>query len=353
MARCVFLAAIAVAYVTQFATAVTPFAKGTAFVTLDIKGDAVSGTIWLDRDAVEVKYPIDKNGDVDYTDAELLLIRGPLTDYINNNLHIMWNGEIHPISPSEFAYAALPVERNNGVKVFFSVGGYKAGTPILVFSRLLNDFWRQSQTVLALSIDGRKEIWSLGTGHYCDSRLSPGSRMPAASQPADHGGFVAASRFGCAAMCMGVDSTTPLGKCPRCGGPIAPLLGAPIPAKGYLGPMGGVLMSYISGAYKLEAVLVSKSELRFYLCSEALSLQPATPLSGKGQLWPAGSKSVEPPEELKLAKDGSYLSMHVPDNLGLPFQARCTLNSTEFPGTRMVEFYIPVIAGLPSDSAKH
>ena len=345
MLRRIFVAFLVISAATQSAVAITPFARATAFITLDINKNAMSGVLWLDRDAVELKNPIDKNGDVDYTDAELMLVRGPMTDYINNNLQIMWDGEVHPISPSEFAYAAHPVERNNGVQIRFNVNGYKAGKPVVIYSRLLNDLWRQAQTVVAVTLDGRTEVWSLGPGHYYDSRLSPAGAQATTSQPATD---LAASRYGCQAMCLGVDSTTPMDKCPRCGGKPAPLFGAPIPGKGYIGPMGGVLMTFVPGAYKLEALLVSKTELRFYPCTEALVVQPATPLSGKVQLSPAGSPSVSPAEEMKRSKDGSYLFVPVPDTISVPFQVRCMLNSAEFPGNRMVEFYIPSVAGMPT-----
>lgn len=345
MLRRVFLVAILLVVVAQNAIAVTPFARATAFINLDINKNTMSGVLWLDRDAVEVKNPIDKNGDVDYTDAELMLVRGPMTDYINNNLQIMWDGEVHPISPSDFAYAAHPVERNYGVRIRFNVNGYKAGKPVVIYSRLLNDLWRQAQTVVAVTLDGSTEVWSLGPGHYYDSRLSPAGAKATTSQPAT---VAAASRYGCEAMCLGVDSTLPMEKCPRCGGKVVSLFGAPIPGKGYVGPMGGVLMNFVPGAYKLEAVLVSKNELRIYPCTDALVVQPATTLSGKAQLFSAGTKAVNPPEELKRSDDGKYLYAPVPDTVSVPLQVRCTLNSAEFPGNRMVEFYIPVVAGMPA-----
>ena len=345
LTRSFLTAATAAGLLCNAAVAVTPFAKATAFVTLEVKGSTLSGSLWMDRDAVEVKFPIDKNGDVNYTDGELMLVRGPLTDYINANLQIMWDGQVHPISASEFDYAAHPVERNSGVKFFFSVSGYKAGTPIVIYSRLLADLWRQAQTVVAITMEGQKEVWSLGSGHYYDSRLSPSHGKSASSQPAVSAGAIK-PRYGCAAMCLGVDFDAPIEKCPRCAGPAASLFGAAIPGKNYIGPMGGVVTNFVPGAYKLEAVLVTRGELRFYLCTEGLVVQPAAALSGKVQLWPAGSQSVTPAVELKRASDGSYMTVGVPDTISVPFQARCTLNSAEFPGNRMVEFYIPTIAGL-------
>ncbi|OWY70466.1 hypothetical protein B7486_16950 [cyanobacterium TDX16] len=345
LTRWILAALMAAGLICNAAVAVTPFAKATVFVTLDVKGSSLSGTLWMDRDAVEVKFPIDKNGDVNYTDSELMLVRGPLTDYINANLQIMWDGQVHPISASGFDYAAHPVERNNGVKILFNVSGYKAGTPIVIYSRLLADLWRQAQTVVAITNEGQKEVWALGTGHYYDSRLSPLHGKSASSQPSATTGAIK-PRYGCAAMCLGVDFDAPIEKCPRCAGPAASLFGAAISGKGYIGPMGGVVMNFVPGAYKLEAVLVSRGELRFYLCTEGLVVQPAAALTGKVQLWPAGSQSVTPAVELKRASDGAYLAIAVPDTISAPFQARCTLNSAEFPGNRMVEFYIPIVAGL-------
>lgn len=345
LTRWILATSMAAGLMCNAAAAVTPFAKATVFVTLDVKGSSMSGWLWLDRDAVEVKFPIDKNGDVNYTEGELMLVRGPLTDYINANLQIMWDGRVHAISATEFEYAAHPVERNNGVKFHFNVSGYKAGTPIVIYSRLLADLWRQAQTVVAISNEGQKEIWSLAAGNYYDSRLSPSHGKSASSQPSATTGAIK-PRYGCAAICLGVDFDAPIEKCPRCAGPAASLFGANIPGKNYIGPMGGVVTNFVPGAYKLEAVLVSRGELRFYLCTEGLVVQPAAALTGKVQLWPAGSQSVTPAVELKRSSDGAYLAVAVPDTISVPFQARCTLNSAEFPGNRMVEFYIPTIAGL-------
>lgn len=322
------------------ARADAPFSKVTAFVSLEVRAPEIVGTLWIDRDAVEAKFPIDKDGDTQYTEGELFAVRGPLTNYVNQNFHLMWGGRTHPVTLKAAAFEERAASRNNCVKLTFSAPQYPADEPLVIFSTLLSDLSRQGRTLVAISADGRREVCVLGPDVYYDSRRSAGPA--AASQPAGAANATQKTRFGCFGMCLGVDSPRDMKKCPRCGGPVAALSGGPMPGKGYLGSHGGTLMPFMPGQFRLEGVLATPEEFRVYLVTEELDAMPVGSMSGTVQIWTDKMEQTTTHKEgLKASTNGAYLWASVPKGMILPLRARCMLDAGDGRGQRMVEFFLP------------
>lgn len=326
------------------AVADAPFSKVTAFANLEVKPPEILGTLWIDRDAVEAKFPIDKDGDTQYTEGELFTIRGPLTNYVNQHFHLMWGGKTHPIVLKNATFEVRPNSKNNCVKLTFSSPQYSAGESLLIFSTLLSDLSRQGRTLVSIEGDGRREVCVLGPDSYYDSRLTstaPGTT----SQPA---AATRKTRFGCLGLCLGVESPREMTKCPRCGGPVVALSGGPMPGKGYLGSHGGTLMPFVPGQIRVEGILAKPEEFRVYLVSEELDAMPAGSLSGTVQIWTDKMEQTSMHKEgLKVSTNGAYLWASVPKGMILPIRARCMLDVGDGKGQRMVEFFLPGVVAVP------
>lgn len=317
-------------------------ARAVVFVELELKPPEIRGVLWIDRDAVEVKYPIDRDGDTDYTEAELYLTRGPLTDYINQNFHLMWDGAVQPIVLTDMVYDVRPISRNSCVKMMFTVPKFSEGSELVVYSRVLSEFSQRARTMVRIDRGGEQEVWVLSPQHYYDTRLK-GEAKAALSMPPPVIGRSATKdpRHACANLCLGVDLTKPPGKCPRCGAKIVRLFGAPVPGAGQIGRLGGASMPFMPGQYRVEALLATPEEFRFYLNTESLEAAPIGRLSGSVQIWTDGMmETTSHKETLKLSKDGAYLWSSVPKGMILPLRARCMFELGEGRGTRMVDFFL-------------
>lgn len=344
MVRRIGFAAVLAALLASSAMAQgdTGFARATVFVELEVRPPEIRGTMWIDRDAVEVKFPIDRDGDTDYTDAELYLTRGPLTEYVNQSFFLMWSGAVRPIVLNDLTYDVRPISRNKCVKLSFVVPSFAKDADLLIYSRIFAEISQRARTMVRIEREGSTEIWVLGPQEYFDARLKESDRpAPAGSagRPAPSG-----PRFGCTKLCLGIDLTKPPAKCPRCGAAMARLFGSPVPGKGQIGRLGGTSMPFMPGQYRAEALLASPEEFRFYLNTESLEAAPIGRISGTVQVWTEDMlQTTSHKETLKVSKDGTYLWASLPKGMIMPIRARCMLELGDGRGTRMVDFFLPSV----------
>lgn len=319
-----------------------PFSKVTAFVALRASPPEITGELWLDRDTVEAKFPIDKDGDTNYTEGELYAVRGPLTDYVNQHLHLLWGGQKHPIALQDMVFDRRPGAKNISVKMVFTVPKFSEGSSLLIFSTMLSDLSRQGRTMVSIDMGGRREVCVLGPDLYYDQRSSASSGDRSATQPAASPAGAAKPRYGCVNLCLAVESARATNRCPRCGSELAPLSGGPMPGKGYIGRLGGTLMPFVPGQYRLEGLLATPEEFRVYLLSDELDATPVGPLAGSVQIWTDKMENTTMHrEDLKISNDGAYLWSSVPKGMVLPLRARCMIQMGDGKGQRMVDFYLP------------
>lgn len=158
-------------------------------------------------------------------------------------------------------------------------------------------------------------------------------------QPAADKG-AATRRYACSKWCIGVQTTKQSSKCPRCGSALLPVRGDGIPGYGVVGPHGGELREMRPRMW-IEAVLVSRDELRLYMTNPELEARPVGKMTGTILLSTDEhfeETSIEVP--LEPAKDGKYFRAAVPDSVKLPIRARCSLQSPGDEGQLQAEFFL-------------
>lgn len=327
------------------------FAQATAFLELDVRPPRIEGVLWLDRGTMESRFPIDRDGDMQYTDGEVYSVRAPVNGYVARHLRIMWDGTIAPLQLKNLSTERRRRSLNDCLKYTFSVSGYDAGEPLIVSSDLLRDIWGGAPTLLAVQRDGRSVVCVLDSRNYYDSRVVDRRVRSASSRPVASGaGPRAASQpadYACSKLCLGVALTDAKATCPRCGAPAALRFGGPVPGVGVIGPHGGELLPFVPREYRVEGLLTVHRELRVYLTNERLERLPIGKLSGTVQFWsPLAPKMITEKDTLKLAADGSYLYAVVPDAVVLPMKARCLLDLHDGLGNRMAEFEMTTMINL-------
>ncbi len=326
--RIVLTSALVAACVLPAEGGNNPVARVTAFVKLDVKPPAIKGSLWLDRNTVEGRTPIDKNGDTDYTDGELYLARGPLMAYVNRQFLVMWDGKIHPMVLEDLVYDKRRDAENPFVKLVFSIPGYAADKEIVIASMLLADMWKSASTMISLTMQERSQVFVLGSKDYFDSRLARPEKG-------------AQARFACAENCLGVELKTRSEKCPRCGGPIVPVAGARVPGAGYYGIHGGSLMPFIPAPLKLEGLLTQTGELRVYATNDALEQLKVEGWSGTARIGAEQApQNMMEQVELAASPDGSHLRAEIPKGVRPPVRAICTIDAKDGKGRRMVDFHL-------------
>jgi hypothetical protein len=316
------------------AWAVPPL-RATAFGKVEIEQAKVSGSLWLERDVMEAKQPIDADGDMQYSPGELLAARSMVTDYINTHFFIMWEGKIHPIVARDMVTEKRPGLKYNYLKIAWVSQDSPNSAPISIMSRLLSDVWRDARTMLFVSSGRHREVWILSPADYFESSLL-GKPAELGSGRTPHKPMP--RRFACVDLCLGVEIKDGVSKCPRCGQFIAEAKGAEVPGAGFFGLHGGPLMTVGTKKRFLEAALASREELRFYLTDDALTKLPMDKAGGSVEVWTdelMESTLVKFP--LTPGTAGAYLSAKIPPKLDLPLRARCSVDLGDG-ATYMIDF---------------
>ncbi len=316
-----------------------PPLRATAFSTVVIEPSKVSGVLWLERDVIEAKQPIDRDGDMQYTPGELIAARGPMTDYVNGSFLLLWGGKIHPIVARDVTTEKRPGLKYDYLKITWVSRDSPNGAAISIVSRLLREVWHEARTMISVTFGRQKEVWVLSPTDYFESSLmGMGDENRTGLGPSK----TAQRRFACGNMCLGVELKDRTMKCPKCGHFLAEARGAPIPGAGYFGRHNGPLMSLGMGGRKLEAVLASRQELRVYLTNEILEKFPADKMSGSVEMYTDEMmETTLVKDDFKIAPGGSCLTAKVPANLNLPIRVRCNLNIGDGAGSYLVDFFLP------------
>lgn len=327
------------ALVASSASAVPPL-RATAFGTVDIEPAKVTGVLWLERDIIEAKEPIDRDGDILYNAGELMAARGPITNYLNGQFFLLWDGKVHPIVVRD-----ITTEKRRGLKYdYLKIVWVSQDSPhnatVSILSRLLSEAWRDARTMLGVKNGHRKEIWVLSPTDYFDATLmgkpAPASGRSGPARPPER-------RFACLNLCLAVEMKEGASKCPKCGSFIAELRGAGVPGAGYFGLHGGSLMTMGPGGKKLEAVLASKEELRVYLTDEAMNKLPLEKAKGSVDLWTDEMmENTLVKVDFQPAPSGAFLAAKVPANMIMPLRVRCTLDLGDG-SAYLVDFFLPEI----------
>lgn len=323
------------------------FGLTTVLVELRMAESEIRGTMWFDRVTVETKYPIDKDGDTNYTDQELYAVRNPLSAYVFANYFILWEGRVQPINFTDMVYDRCGTQRRNCIKLTFAVPGYRKDRPLLMFSRLLSDLTPQARTMVAMDRDGARKICVLAPGTYYDSRTDEAPT----TQPSGGGGATGA-RFACAKMCLGMEASAEGRKCPRCGGPMAPVIGVPVPGKGAIGRLGGMAMPLVPGFMRVEGLMPRAGEFRLYLMTEEFDAMPVGKVTGRVSLWTENlEQSSRRLEMLKASSNGAYLYAEFDPDMIRPIEAQVIMDLADGKGQRMVSFYLRDFVPVESDKA--
>jgi hypothetical protein len=319
------------------ARAVPPL-RATAFGTVEIEPWKVSGVIWLERDIIEAKEPIDRDGDMLYNAGEMTAARSLITNYLNSQFFLLWDGKIHPIVVRD-----IKTEKRKGLKYdYLKITWVSQDSPqnaaVVIVSRLLTEAWREARTMLSIKHGHRKQIWVLSPTDYFDDTLmakpAPAPTRPGPSKTPER-------RFGCLNLCLAVEMKEGASKCPKCGSFICELRGAGVPGAGYFGLHGGPLMSMGFGGQKLEAALASKEELRVYLTDELMTPLPLDKAKGFVEVWTdemMENTLVKVP--LQTASSGAYLVAKLPANMIMPLRARCNLDLGDG-AANLIDFFLP------------
>ncbi|HKQ49219.1 MAG TPA: hypothetical protein VJZ71_14200 [Phycisphaerae bacterium] len=325
------------ALVASSAGAVPPL-RATAFGTVEIEPTKVTGVFWLERDIIEAKEPIDRDGDMLYNAGELMAARGPITNYLNGQFYLLWDGKIHPIVVRDITTEKRRGLKYDYLKIVWVSRDSPNGATVSIVSRLLTEAWREARTMLNLRFGNRREIWVLSPGDYFDASLM-GQPPPARA----HSSRPRERRFACLNLCLAVELREGATKCPKCGSFIAELRGAGVPGANLVGLHGGPLMSMGPGGKKLEALLASKEELRVYLTDDDLNKISLVKAKGSVDLWTDEMmENTLVKVDLVPAPSGDYLAARIPGNMIMPLQARCTLNLGDGPAY-LVDFFLPEI----------
>ena len=342
MRRCRVLCALMIsawAFDPPTARAVPPL-RATAFGTVEIEPSKVTGVLWLERDIIEAKEPIDRDGDMLYNAGELLAARGPLTNYVNGQFFLLWDGKVHPIVVRDITTEKRPGLKYDYLKIVWVSQDSPHDSTVAILSRLLSEAWRDARTMLSIKNGHRKQLWVLSPADYFDASLmakpAPTTARPGASKPPER-------RFGCLNLCLAVEIKEGASKCPKCGSFIGELRGAGVPGAGYFGLHGGPMMSIGIGGRKLEAVLASKEELRAYLTDELMTRLPLDKAKGFVELWTDEMMdNTLVKVEFQPVSSGAYLTARIPANTIMPLRARCTLDMGDG-ATYLVDFFLPEI----------
>jgi hypothetical protein len=103
---------------------------------------------------------------------------------------------------------------------------------------------------------------------------------------------------------------------------------------------GGPLTIGIDGR-RVEAVMVSKDELRLYLTTTLCRVSDKA--KGSVELWTDEMmENTLVKVDLVPAPSGTYLAAKIPANMILPLRARCTLDLGES-AAYLVDFFLPEI----------
>lgn len=317
-----------------------PPLRATSFGQVVIEPSRVSGVLWLDRDFIEAKEPIDRDGDMQYNEGELLAARGPLTFYINEHFFVMWDGKIHPIAATSVKTEKRLGLKNDFLKVSWVSEHKPNGSPVSILSHLLRDGWREARTMLYVTYRDRREIWVLSPENYFDLSVM-GKPDSERTEQGTH--RVAPRRYGCVNLCLLVELKSGKSKCPRCGSVVAEVRGSSVPGAGYFGLHGGVLRPAGSEGQRLEALLSSREELRVYVTNEKLEKLAAGNAKGSVDLWTDEmATTTRVKSEFQVAANREYLVAKIPAGMILPIRARCMLDFGDGAVT-LVDFFLPEV----------
>jgi hypothetical protein len=300
---------------------------------------SASGTLWLDRTTIESRYPIDTDGDMQYTDAEVLAVRNSIAIYVGQNLLFLFKGHIRIITPQNLTIEPRPGSDNEFLKLTFTIDQIDDPSSLMIISRLLADVWRRPACLANLHQGDDRRLVVLTPWSYYDPRPT-GDRGRATTQgtgPRTR----EAPRYGCQRMCLGVEMNRPDAKCPRCGASVLPVFAGRIPGVGQIGPRGGSLVPFHPSEFKLEGLMASDGEFRIYLTNEAMERLPIGRMAGTAQMWTDKVfESTTEPQTLTISPDGSHLTASVPKGMARPIVVRCTLDASDGLGRRMATFQL-------------
>ena len=92
-------------------------AAGYGIRKVEIEQAKVSGSLWLERDVMEAKQPIDADGDMQYSPGELLAARSMVTRLYQYALFHHVGGKIHPIVARDMVTEKRPGLKYNYLKI--------------------------------------------------------------------------------------------------------------------------------------------------------------------------------------------------------------------------------------------
>jgi hypothetical protein len=149
----------------------------TSFATIEIRPPFIKGTVWLPLRPIESLYPMDRDGDMAYTAAEVWAVRRPVTAYLNQGLLFMWQGRIHPVEVDRMEVSRRPGVGQDFLKVSLEIRDLPPGAPVEIVSQLLQERSPSAKCLALIRLGELRQVFVLGPSDYYRSVSSP---LPAA-----------------------------------------------------------------------------------------------------------------------------------------------------------------------------
>jgi hypothetical protein len=149
----------------------------TSFMTAEIRPPLIVGTLWLEFDAVNALYPVDRDGDGQCTKAEVFGIRRALAAYLNRSLLMMWQGRVGPLEIEHLERGRRPRLGHDYLKIKFTVRDLPPGVPMGIASTLLREFSPKARCMALITREGRREVFVLGPEDYYRSERLPAQKV--------------------------------------------------------------------------------------------------------------------------------------------------------------------------------
>lgn len=150
----------------------------TSFATIEIHPPFVRGTVWLPLRPIESLYPMDRDGNMAYTAAEVWAVRRPITAYLNQGLLFMWRGRIHPVKVDRMEIVRRPGVGQDFLKVSLAIRDLPPGSAVEIVSQLLQERSPGAKCLAMITLGERRQVFVLGPNDYYRSVLPPLSAAP-------------------------------------------------------------------------------------------------------------------------------------------------------------------------------
>ncbi len=122
---------------------------------------------------IESLYPMDRDGNMAYTAAEVWAVRRPAPAYLNQGLLFMWQGRIHPVQVDRMEIVRRPGVGQDFLKVSLAIRDLPPGSTVEIVSQLLQERSPSAKCLALITLGERRQVFVLGPNDYYRSVSPP------------------------------------------------------------------------------------------------------------------------------------------------------------------------------------